>query len=439
MFVHQHDAVDAIKRIRQLLLILRPGGGKTAAALTALRDLAPWPALIVAPIRVCETVWAQEASQWQHLKGLSFERLRGSPAQRLAALARPAHVYLINYELLPWLVREADIDLGSFGAIIWDEVSMLKSPGTVRFRAIRKALEATPADQIRVGLTGTPQGNSLLNLWGEAFVCDTGKALGRSYVSWRAQHFHTVDKDKFVWVPNPGADREIRGAVKRSAAYIEPAKSPSKGYREVRVPFILPRQARLIYEKLRLEFTAQLASGKNILALGKLPLTGKLRQVLSGAIYTDPAGEIWEEVHDARLGALRDLVEELEGQPLLVAYQFKHEQERIAEAFPGAVRDVREWGAIGAWNRGEVPVLTLHPLSGGHGLNLQYGGADLCFFSLPWSLEQYRQTIGRLDRPGQAREVIVHRIIAEGTLDGQIAGALAHKNAGERDLLLSLL
>lgn len=435
LFGHQFDAAREILSRRQLLLILRPGGGKTAATLTALADTQPWPALIVAPIRVCETVWAQEADQWAHLRGLVFERLRGSPAQRIAALKRPAHIYLINYELLPWLAKQ--VDLGTFGAIIWDEVSMLKSPGSVRFRAIRQALKKAPKDQIRIGLTGTPQGNSMLNLWGEAFVCDAGRALGRSYVAWRARHFHTVDKDNFVWVPNPGADREIRGAVKRSAAYIEPARNPSKGYREVNLNFELPRAARLIYEKLRVDLVAQLASGKDVLSLGKLPLSGKLRQILSGAIYTDPAGEVWEDVHGARLEALRDLVEELEGSPLLVAYQFQHERERIAAAFPGT-RDVTQKGAIERWNRGEVPLMTLHPLSGGHGLNLQHGGSDLCFFSLPWSLEQYRQTIGRLDRPGQAREVMVHRIVAVRTLDDQLATALQRKEADEQSLNSSL-
>ncbi len=434
MFAHQSEAVTLIKKIRQLLLILRPGGGKTAATLTALADLQPWPALIVAPIRVCENVWAQEAVTWAHLKGLKFELLRGTPAQRLDALDRPAHVYLVNYEMLAWLVREAGVDLGSFGAIVWDEVSMLKSPGSVRFKAVRKALEKAPADQIRVGLTGTPTGNSLLNLWGEAFVCDTGRALGRSYVSWRAHHFHTVDRDGYVWRPNHGADREIRGALKPSAAFIEPAKSPSKGYREVSIPFDLPRPARKAYEELRVQLVTQLESGKDILSLGKLPLSGKLRQILSGAIYTDPAGEAWEEIHTARLDALKDLAEELEGAPLLVAYQFRHEQERIARAFPGMVRDLSAKGAIDAWNRGDVPLLTLHPLSGGHGLNLQHGGADLCWFSLPWSSEQYQQTIGRLDRPGQRREVMVHRLEAKGSLDREIASALSARATVERTL-----
>jgi len=440
MFAHQSEAAALIKKIRQLLLILRPGGGKTAATLTAMADLQPWPALIVAPIRVCENVWEQEAATWTHLKGLKFELLRGTPDQRLAALDRPAHIYLINYEMLAWLVRDAGVDLGGFGAIVWDEVSMLKSPGSVRFKAVRKALEKTPADQIRVGLTGTPTGNSLLNLWGEAFVCDTGRSLGKSYVSWRARHFHTVDRDGFVWRPNHGADREIRGALKRSAAFIEPVKillkgyRALKGYREVSIRFDLPRPARKAYEELRVQLVTQLESGKDILSLGKLPLSGKLRQILSGAIYVDAAGLVWEEIHTARLDALRDLVEELEGAPLLVAYGFRHEQERIARAFPGMVRDLSEKGAIDAWNRGDVPLLTLHPLSGGHGLNLQHGGADLCCFSLPWSSEQYQQTIGRLDRPGQRREVMVHRLEAKGSLDREIANALAARATVERKL-----
>ena len=411
---HQLNAVNEILNRRRMLLFLKPGGGKTASTLTGIDTLRAFPALVVAPIRVCETVWAQEAQEWVHLTHLTFSLVRGTPQKRLKKLSEPAQIYLINYELLPWLMDILDGRLDTYRAVVFDEVSMMKSPGAKRFRAVRNALKDVP---VRIGLTGTPTGNSLLNLFGETWTVASEEAFGGSYVRFKQEYFVPVDRDQFIWRPKHDSEERILKRINPWAVHLHVPRTSIPQITPISVT--LPSKARKIYSDLSIKLTAQL-NGKDIFAMGELALSGKVRQVCSGAVYLEDGS--WEKVHDAKIDALSDLMEELEGAPLLIVYEYRHELERIQAKIPDVVALSND--AMKLWNTGKLKAMALHPKSGGHGLNLQHGGSNICFFTTPWSLELWTQTIGRLDRPGQSGQVSVYPLVARGTIDEDVAKAL---------------
>ena len=432
IFPHQEKAIDQIRKRPNLLLFLKPGGGKTASTLTA----GPFPMLIVAPIRVCETVWAQEAAEWEHLHRLQFSLIRGTPCMRLKRLKQKSDVYLINYDLLSWLMGLSseergyldgeDGPLSGLKMLVFDEVSMMKSPGSKRFRAIRRHLANVPR---RLGLTGTPTGNSLMNLFGEAFAVASDKPFGGSYTRFKQSYFFTVDPQGFIWRPKHDAKQRILARLKHWAAYIRIPPAAQVMENQIHVP--LPPKARKAINELTVRLTTEIG-GRDILAMNDLALAGKLRQLCSGAVYTDLDGD-WEELHEAKINALVDLVEELEGAPLLVFYEFQHELERIMDRIDG-VR-VLSNESIALWNEGRVPVLALHPQSGAHGLNLQHGGCDMVWTTIPWSWELWTQGIGRLARPGQRERVTVHTLVAGGTIDERVRAALTQHGLTETETL----
>lgn len=432
MFVHQEKAIDQIQKRPNLLLFLKPGGGKTAATLTA----GPFPMMIVAPVRVCETVWAQEAAEWEHLSHLRFSLLRGTPKVRLSRLEEQADVYLINYDLLSWLMgltpqQRGRLDgedgpLSGLKALVFDEVSMMKAPGTKRFRAIRRHLANVPR---RLGLTGTPTGNSLMNLFGEAFAVASDAPFGNSFTTFKHTYFYTVDPQGFIWRPKHGSKKKILDLIKPWTSYIRIPPAAQVLENPIRVP--LPAKARKAINELTVRAATEI-EGHNIFAMNDLALKGKLRQLCSGAIYSDLNGA-WDVLHDAKLDALADLVEELEGAPLLVFYEFQHELIRIKLRIDGVQELSSE--SIKLWNKGKVPVLALHPQSGAHGLNLQHGGSDIAWFTLPWSWELWKQGIGRLARPGQRERVTVHTLLAAGTIDEDVRAALTQHGQVETETL----
>lgn len=417
-------------------ILLDMGLGKTVITLTAIDELMLdrfeiSRTLVIAPLRVARDTWPAEAAKWDHLRHLTVSVMVGSPAERRAALTRPAHVYVINRENLVWLVDELD-GAWPFDMIVIDELSSFKSHQAKRFKALTKV---RPLAKRAVGLTGTPASNGLMDLFAQFRVLDMGERLGRFITRYR-EAFFVPDKRSayqvFSYKPRPGAEDEI---YERIADITMSMKSADHldlpGLVEVNHTVELEGRERRLYEQLKNEMVVEL-EGREIDAVSAGALSGKLLQLASGAIY-DEAGDA-VEVHGRKLDALEDLVEAANGQSVLVAYWFKHDRARIEARIPGAV-DLKSSADFAAWNRGEIPVALIHPASAGHGLNLQAGGHHLVWFSLTWSLELYQQTNARLHRQGQTETVTVHHLVAAGTLDESVMSALAGKDVTQSALI----
>ena len=393
-------------------------------------------ALVVAPIRVASFNWPAEIEKWDHLKGLKYSVAVGTAAERLSALRRQADIYLINRENVQWLVSESGIPF-DFDMVVIDELSSFKNHQTKRFRALMKV---RPKVKRIVGLTGTPSSNGLMDLWAEFRLLDMGERLGRFIGQYRTSYFRP-DKQNgqvvFSYKPLPGVEKQIYSKISditismKSTDHLRMPELVNSRY-----TMYLSEKEQERYEELKKDLVLQLPDG-DITAANAAALSGKLSQMANGAIYTD-AGET-VSVHERKLDALEDIIEAANGKPVLVAYWFRHDLERIMGRLqklkiPYARLDTD--ASIRRWNAGEIPVALIHPASAGHGLNLQSGGNTLVWFGLTWSLELYQQTVARLWRQGQASEtVVVQHIITDGTIDGRIMKALSEKDSTQAALI----
>lgn len=390
--------------------------------------------LIIAPLRVAQTVWAAEAAKWDHLNSLSVVNVLGTEPERLAALGQEADVYVINRENVSWLVERYGTSW-PFDMVVIDELSSFKDSSSQRFRALRRVRA-----RIRrmVGLTGTPSPNGLMDLWAQVFLLDRGVRLCKTLGGYRERFFTPGRRNAqvvFDWVPKPGAAEAIHGLLSdlcvsmRSEDYLELPERINR-----LIPVTLDAEAMAIYTRLEREEIIALGDGV-ITAANAAVVTGKLLQLANGAIYD--ADRRVHSLHDAKINALQELVEAANGQPVLVYYAYRHDEERIKAAIPEAltlkcVHDVDEW------NAGRIPLLLAHPDSAGHGLNLQAGGHIVVWFGLTWSLEKYQQANARLHRQGQGQPVIVHHLLATGTIDEDVMRVLERKEAGQDALLMAL-
>jgi len=444
---YQVKAVEFLLANPSAGLFLDMGLGKTVAMLTALYEFKQHgvgPALVVGPIRVIETVWRQEAEEWEHLNGaLTFSLVRGTPAERCAALAAPADVYLINPHQLEWLLDELGDGLTNrFGTLVIDESSMFKNVSTKRFKLLRHKLHNF---QRRYILTGTPTPNSLLELWTQMFLLDRGDRLGTAYSRFRERFFHTTDYLGYKWEPRPNAAEHVYKLVEDIVLRMD-----AKDYLELPevveniVEVQLPLAVRKIYNDLENKMLAEVGDGK-VTASNAAVAIGKCWQVANGALYTgidEATGKnAWTQLHTAKLDALDDILDEVH-EPVIVVYQFQHElallKERLASRNPVVLAESDAVKTVADWNDGKINIMLLHRASGGHGLNLQKGGHVFVLFSLTWSLEQHQQTIARLNRMGQTKPVIVHKIMAANTVDQDLDAALHSKAEGQAALLNSL-
>ncbi len=393
-------------------------------------------ALVVAPIRVASFSWPAEIEKWDHLKGLKYSVAVGTAAERRAALKKPADIYLINRENVQWLVSDSGIPF-DFDMVVIDELSSFKNHQTKRFRALMKV---RPKVKRIVGLTGTPSSNGLMDLWAEFRLLDMGERLGRFIGQYRTSYFRP-DKQNgqvvFSYKPLPGAEKQIYGKISditismKSADHLQMPELVSSRY-----TVYLSEKEDSHYADLKKDLVLQLPDG-DITAANAASLSGKLSQMANGAIYTDTGETV--AIHERKLDALEDIIEAANGKPVLVAYWFRHDLERITERLhklkiPCSKLDTD--GSIRKWNAGEIPVALIHPASAGHGLNLQSGGNTLVWFGLTWSLELYQQTVARLWRQGQASEtVVVQHIITKGTIDERIMKALSEKDTTQAALI----
>jgi len=422
------------------------GLGKTVATLTALADLEltePGPALVVAPLRVAQSTWPDEAAKWGHLAGFEVVPVVGSLSQRRAALRRRADVYTTNYEQTPWLVEE----LGGrwpFRKIVADESTRLKGfrlrQGTRRAKALAKVAHEHCTHW--VNLTGTPAPNGLQDLWGQTWFLDRGQRLGRTFDSF-AQRWFRPAYNGFGVEPLAHARGEIEERLRDVCLTID-----ARDHFDLAEPIVstirveLPAKARALYRDMEREMFAQIGEHE-VEAFSAAARTIKCLQLASGAAYVDDSATEWVEVHDAKLQALDSIVAEAAGASVLVAYHFRSDLARLQRAFPRGRHLDQDTQTIRDWNAGRIPVLFAHPASAGHGLNLQDGGNILVFFSHWWDLEQYQQIIERIGptrqaQAGHERPVFVHHIVAADTVD-EIVMARRESKREVQDLLLEAM
>lgn len=436
---YQEIAIDAIINIPYLALFLDMGLGKTVITLTAIQQLKELyldanRVLVIAPKRVAETVWDGEIEKWDHLRGMTVSKVLGTLKQRKEALNKEADLYVINREQVPWLVNYYG-KKWPFDTVIIDELSSFKSSKSQRFRALRKV---RPFMDRVIGLTGTPAPNGLKDLWAQIYLLDQGERLGKTYEGFRTRYlmpdryFETPSGRKHTWKVKPEAEQQIYKKISdicismKAEDWIE---LPDLIDNVVHVK--MSDEAWRLYQKLERDLLIEFDEG-DVVAQTASVLSNKLLQMANGAVY-DENGNI-KEIHDAKLDALQEIVEEANGRPILVAYWYKHDLIRILERFPEA-RVLQSGKEVKDWNKGKIPVLLAHPASAGHGLNLQDGGNHIVWFGLTWSLELEQQFNARLYRQGQKQKVIIHRLACEGTLDEDVIERIKEKGEMQDALL----
>lgn len=416
-------------------IFLEMGLGKSVITLTAILDLCldsfeVGKVLVIAPLRVARDTWPAEINKWEHLKDLDFAVAIGTEKERLSALKTPASVYLINRENVDWLINKSGLPF-DYDMVVIDELSSFKSHTAKRFKSL---LKVRPKIKRIVGLTGTPSSNGLMDLWAEFRILDMGKRLGRYISHYRSAFFQPDKRNQhmiFSYKPLFGAEKEIYELISDitiSMKSVDFLQMPKCLINEV--PVSLSVNEHLIYDGFRKEMVIELAN-EEIDAVNAAVLSSKLLQMLNGAVYDEDKKVHF--IHNRKLDALEDLIEGANGKPVLIAYWYKHDLERIKERF--TVREIKTSKDIKEWNHGEIPVAVIHPASAGHGLNLQSGGSTIIWFSLTWSLELYQQTNARLWRQGQNETVVIHHIITKGTIDEDVMKALKRKEKTQEDLI----
>lgn len=453
MFSHQEALATKFSSAGEQAAFVKMGLGKTAGTLTALVDLAQVEqldrVLVLAPSMVVEAdVWGREAKAWEHLEGVYRAGIVGSPDRRLDLLKWKApyeglRLDVISYENATWLCELMDFDLADiYDGIIFDELSKLKTPGSQRFRRLRHWAKELP---FRFGLTGSPVGNNLLDLWGEMYMIAGEKPLGRTYTDFRSEYFRPrpVSEKVMAWDPIDGAKEAITERIKPYAFSFDQklADGILPRVQVNPIELVLPPKVRDIEAKLANECVAMLESGITLEALNASVKAMKCRQLASGAVYVALQDDTqfpltrlvvgtdermhWEEVHTEKIKALEEVLDEQQGDPLIVFYWFRHELERIKKRFPFA-REV-DGRSIDAWNAGKVKLLLAHPQSAGHGINLQEGGSSVCWFSLPHSHELWEQGNGRIARPGQRAPFVTASVLLCGEFDHAMLSLLREK------------
>jgi SNF2 family DNA or RNA helicase len=416
-------------------ILLDMGLGKSVITLTAIYDLCldsfdVSKVLVIAPLRVARDTWPSEIEKWDHLNGLTYSVAVGNETQRKVALMQKVNIHIINRENVEWLVNRSNIPF-DYDMVVIDELSSFKSHQAKRFKSL---LKVRPTIKRIVGLTGTPSSNGLMDLWAQFRILDMGQRLGRFISHYRSNFFDPDKRNQqiiFSYKPKPGAEDAIYRLISDitiSMKTTDYLKMPECVINEV--PVSLSEKEQQVYDKLKQDLVLSL-KGDEIDAVNAAALSNKLCQMANGAVYGESKQVV--EIHDRKLDALEDLIEGANGKPVLIAYWFKHDLERICKRFE--VRQIKTSEDITDWNNGRIPVAVIHPASAGHGLNLQSGGSTLIWFGLTWSLELYQQTNARLWRQGQKDTVVIHHIITKGTIDEQVMKALQKKDKTQSALI----
>ena len=440
---YQSDAIDFIHATKRCALWMPMGGGKTVTTLTALDELSlvedVYPALVIAPLRVARATWPEEPQRWSHLSHLRVSVITGTPKQRERALAAEADIYCTNFDNLVWLRKELG-DEWPFKTVVADEFTRLKSyrirQGGSRARALGQVAHTHVSRFI--GLTGTPAPNGVKDLWGQIWFLDQGERLGRTFSAFEQRWFRK-GYDGYSLVPYDHTQKEVEDKLRDICLTVqglqvdEPITSP--------VYVDLPPMARRVYDEMEKELFTVL-NDEGVEAANAAVRTQKCLQLANGALYIDDDGN-WEAAHDAKLDALESIIEEANGAPVLVAYNFKHDLERLRGRFrQGRVLDA-DPDTIRQWNAGRISLLFAHPASAGHGLNLADGGNILAFYGVNWNLEEHMQIIERIGpmrqkQAGYDRPVFVYPILARNTVDDLVMERLTTKKSTQEVLLEAL-
>lgn len=437
---YQEYAIKYIEAHPISALLIDMGLGKTSITLTAIRNLLfdsfeVCKVLVIAPLRVAKNTWTDEIKKWEHLNALTYSLIIGNENERLSALNKKADIYIINRENVDWLVNKSGYKF-DFDMVVIDELSSFKNHQSKRFKSLMKV---RPLVKRIVGLTGTPSSNGLMDLFAEFKILDMGKRLGYFIGQYRNTYFKPDKMNGpivYSYKPLPNAENAIYEKISditvsmKANEYLKMPELLTSNY-----VVELSNSEKKQYDEMKKSLVLEITDGE-ITASNAASLSNKLSQMSNGAIYDDKQNII--EIHSRKLDVLEDIIESMNGKPLLMAYWYKHDFERIAKRLeslhiPFSKLDTDT--SIERWNKGEIPVALIHPASAGHGLNLQSGGSTLVWFGLTWSLELYQQTNARLYRQGQKNTVVIQHIIAKGTIDEQILKALQRKDKTQSDLI----
>ena len=428
---YQNKAIGFIKDKGKCALFLDMGLGKTISTLTAISDyfddFAVSRVLVIAPLRVANTVWKQEAKNWKHTKHLDIGICTGPAGNRRTVLNRTHDVTVINRENIAWLV---DNNKWQWDMVVIDESSSFKSAKSKRFKALRKVVKYIKKTVL---LTGTPSPNGQMDLWSQMYLIDQGDRLCKTITNFRNLYFQQAGYMGYAYELREDSADRINNRIKdvclsmSSEDYLE---LPDRVVLVERV--VLPLAATEQYKALEREFLIVLEEG-TVQAVSAGVLAGKLLQYANGAVYDEEG--VPQIVHNAKIDAIKEIVEDNPTENLLVAYNYKHDLSRLQLAFPNAVTLSKSGDELETWNRGEIKMLLAHPASAGHGLNAQHGGSVIVWFGLNWSLELYQQFNARLHRQGQEKPVRIMHIVTEGTIDEQVLGAIGSKAKTQSDLL----
>ena len=441
---YQKYAIEFILNHPVAAVLLDMGLGKTVIALTAIHSLLfdsfeVSKVLVVAPLRVARDTWPNEVKKWEHLKDLRVSVAVGDAKKRKIALMRKADIYVINREMVKWLVEESGVPF-DYDMVVIDELSSFKNPQSQRFKALMKV-----RSKVRrvVGLTGTPASNGLMDLFAEYKLLDMGQRLGRYITRYRLSYFQP-DKTNgaivYSYKPLPFAEEEIFkkiGDITISMKSGDFLQMPEKIMTEYEVE--MNEKEKQEYKHLKDNLVLSVGD-QEITAANAASLCGKLSQMANGAIYTDDRNV--QIFHERKLDALEDMIEAANGKPVMIAYWFQHDFDRIKNRLQEMgveFEKIDSEDSIKRWNEGRLPVALIHPASAGHGLNLQSGGSTIIWFGLTWSLELYQQTNGRLWRQGQKdKTVVIQHIITKGTIDERILSALKHKDCTQEEMIAAV-
>lgn len=438
---YQEFAKQMLIELPEAGLFLDMGLGKTVTTLTAINELMydmflVSRVLVIAPKRVAEDTWTTEAGKWDHLEHLRISRVLGTAKERLAALQAEADIYVINRENVVWLVEHYRKSW-PFDMVVVDELSSFKSNQAKRFKALK---QVRPLVERFVGLTGTPSPNGLLDLWPQMYLIDRGQRLGKTITGYRQRYFNPGKSNGYVvysYEPKAGAEEAIQKQIAdicismKAEDYLQ---MPELVVNDI--PVKLLAQEMECYRELEREKLMEV-DGEQVTALTAATVYNKLLQMANGNVYTDDGAVL--EIHRRKLEALEEILDTANGQPVLVFYNFRHDYDSLVKAFrrykPRTLKgqeDIREW------NAGRIPLLLAQPASMGHGLNLQAGGHIIVWYGLNWSLELYQQANARLYRQGQKQGVVIHRLVAEGTVDEDVIQRLESKDATQESLMDAL-
>lgn len=432
---YQEYAIRYIETHPISALLIDMGLGKTTITLTAIRNLLfdsfeVCKVLVIAPLRVAKNTWTDEIKKWEHLSTLTYSLIIGNENERLSALNEQTDIYIINRENVDWLVNKSGYKF-DFDMVVIDELSSFKNHQSKRFKSLMKV---RPLVKRIVGLTGTPSSNGLMDLFAEFKILDMGKRLGYFIGQYRNTYFKPDKMNGpivYSYKPLPNAENAIYEKISditvsmKTNEYLKMPELLTSNY-----VVELSNSEKKQYDKMKKSLVLEITDGE-ITASNAASLSNKLCQLSNGAIYDDEQNIV--EIHDRKLETLEDIIESMNGKPLLIAYWYRHDLERIKSRF--SVREIKTSEDISDWNDGKIPVALIHPASAGHGLNLQNGGSTLVWFGLTWSLELYQQTNARLYRQGQKNAVVIQHIITKGTIDEQILKALQKKNKTQADLI----